>query len=76
MTEIIAQYGLYHCAECGSQLHFEKCDIGKDEHAIGYCTKFHEPDCGYPNCTIHESNCSMANVRLKIPLSRMQVERA
>lgn len=73
-ADVIVQRGGYQCGACGSILKFEPCKIAAAEYAVGWCTNWHEPDCGYPHCTLHENNCRMAKVRLKIPIERIACE--
>lgn len=72
MADVIIQHGAYQCAACGQQLYFERCKVTEVQFAIGYCENGH-------HCYDDEhmrSNCPMWQVRLQIPLNRLQCELA
>lgn len=69
---VIVQQGLYQCSSCGFALRFEPLRIATAEFAIATCSNWH--DCGDPQCTLNRNRCKLANVRLRIPIERIECE--
>lgn len=60
--KVVTQCGSYTCGECGRPLAFEPISLREDtEFAIGACKTYAD-------------NCSRRNVRLKIPLTVIEVD--